>query len=1157
MARRVALSLILIAIILTQNNYATICPGACITETPAGQGLVYPGNCEVLTIDGCSRSSMEYGEAHYYAFYDEVPCYCLGCAVWNGCEIGSNNCDESKYTITKGELFLQGDVEKYGIYLWLGSEEAGTCTGKGPHTVWPLQDVFAPTSILDTSEEGEIGFTFSVIARENAYKTLPDGSCILDSIDNELPLFVTNGSFRIIKNTRVSLDLFNLLFDASSSLQGMAYIESILYKHLEEPFTHQYISGNRECVDGSMRCNEVAETKIWGLTGPYYRDTTARRFKLPAWEKDVWVLDSLLGEHGDGGGQLPSYMMEDGWGIDSNDNRIWLDLGSFGKLYFVMGTPSRNDGLSSSILLDTITYCPEGEILSKIRPKWRFKYRYNDDHEARIAYIYDGNDPDYPENSSRYYKYQWSEDQKTVTQEYFNAAVSTSSPLRVETASFDDQSRVVQFSAGCASGCSGSGQGYNHVEYYDEFDGYEDLVKNKYNRNGDIVSHNQYEVLPAGYDLPEYNISVVNPGFESQVVSDGESIGGAPFWWIKTGGADDSIRTMNPSASQWSERYDEGQEIPEGQQVLSLLGGSIQTRPLGFVVAQTTYILEAETGALDDPNTSWASIKLLAYNPMDANELPAELVAIDVSENIDPEGFGTRLIQGQWVTQSGLWSYAQDPSMQGRLLRIEIAGNGVDMDQVRLTAITHIGGDTRPLLVSQQSDPNQPGEPNMLRVTWEYDSDHATAVERRWVDNETARIIKYQYADNSFAVVQSKTEFENLNENPDQPTGRTYTTLYDAVEEQQEEDTVYVKTTTYPSGKRKDIEKTYTSSGLKETYTVGTNPAVLVNHDRATYVNHKITTQTDARGAVTEYTYNIMGLLESITYPSTSAEQKMVSYEYDGARRITKEWQDNPSKRKILTQYYYDDPNSAEDPNHFYDLHTGHLMKVVYDDDYMEGFNLIVGSKQTTEYRYNDFGQVTREISPNGSKTGKKYGLGGELVSEFVIAPQEDISLPDEQLTVLSQTNYYYDDDGRIEYIKKADHPDEFQFADPMNLPSTIKWIVTRYVYDYLGRKNAVIEDEGGLSLLTQYEYNNQGEVDKTILPNGKWTEIHRNGRGQVITQIVGHDQVNSSLWQVTEYEYDANGNLLRQVDPTGAVTVYAYDDYDRLMGTKKGTNVQ
>ncbi|MEN6307400.1 MAG: RHS repeat domain-containing protein [Anaerohalosphaeraceae bacterium] len=1146
MARRNTVSLILFLSLLIQISLAN----ECLLNYPAASGILYPGDSEVLTVDGCSSESIEYGRGYIYQFYPYLPCFFMSCNTYNnGCDPSNSWCD-LKYTLDGyvGNLFLYGDVDKYGALVPVSTTQSMPCKGGGIHTGLPSQiDHIDLLSLHNEFEEGMIGFTFYSTVREN----LCDMNCLCRTINEEVPLFVVNGYYIIEKNNRIPLDLFNLSFDAASALQGLASIKSLFYNHLDEPFTYAYKTSYFTCQNDIPGCEKQTATESWKLT----EDTTAHRIKLPAWGKDVWFGDSILGDPS----QLPSYMSIEGWEVDLSNNRIWLNLGSFGKLYFVLGTPSNNDGLSDSVLLDAITYCPEGETFNNVQPKWRYKYEYNSSNQARIKYVYDGNDSENPENSSRYYKYQWTEDQKTVTQEYFNTTVSSSSPLRVETASFDDQSRVIEFSAGCSSGCSGSGQGYNHVAYYDEFDRYKDLVKNKYNRNGDIVLHNQYGVLSAGIDLPERAVGINNSGFEESLVSDGEFISGAPSGWINGKGTQDSIRVLNPNPSQWAGRYAEGQEIPEGQQILTLLGGKVQTVPLGFIVGQSTYFFEAETGAFVDPNSSEISIQLLAYNPSDPNELPVTLISINASENSDPEGFGTRLIPGQWVTQSGFWNYSEDPSMQGRLLCVAVEGNRVDIDQVQLTAITHIGGNTRPLLFSQQSDPNQPGEPNMLMVTWAYDSAHASAVERRWVDNETARVIKYQYTDNSFSIVQSKTEYENLNENPDQPSGRSYATLYDKYEEEQESETVYVKTTTYPSGKRKDIEKSYNTSGLKETCTIGTNPAIHINQEQTTYYsNNKINTQVDSRGAVTNYTYNGQGLLESITYPSTSAEQKMVSYEYDGARRITKEWQDNPSKRKILTQYYYDDPNSSEDPNHYYDLHTGHLMKVVYDDDYSDdGYNLIVGSKQTTEYRYNDFGQVTREVSPNGSKSGKKYGLGGELVSEFVIAPQEDISLPDEQLAVLSQTNYYYDNDGRIECIKKADYPDEFPFADPANLPSTIKWVVTRYVYDYLGRKIAVIEDEGGLSLLTQYEYNNQGEVDKTILPNGKWTEIHRNGRGQVITQIIGHDQVDSSLWQVTELEYDANGNLFRQIDPSDTVTVYEYDEYDRLIGTKKGANVQ
>ena len=640
-----------------------------------------------------------------------------------------------------------------------------------------------------------------------------------------------------------------------------------------------------------------------------------------------------------------------------------------------------------------------------------------------------------------------------------------------------------------------------------------------------------------------------NKSFELADVKDGQFQQGVPDFWQSTDPNKVYLYDPNDSdSSQWDTFYDSGETIPEGEQVVRLAGGTIQ-QDLGEIgiLGYTTYLLEVDTGAYIDPNTSEAIVKLLACDPNYPDRLE-ELIVIDVSESSEPNGFGVQLDEGKWVTQGGYWSSSEYPEYNGWFMRLTVDGNYVDIDQVILSASTFLGTETEPLLVSQMAEPNSPSEPNILFVTWDYDSDAYTAIERRWVDNvddQTARIIKYYYEDDTFNEIVAKTEYEELNDNPDDPNGFYYTTYYTSTVDDSGIETILINETLYPSGKRKDVQ--ILESGLViESYTEDVETGNKVNDQSYTYYpnSSNIKTHTDARGGLTEYSYTATypdDLLYSQKEPETAAGERVTQYGYDGARRMIYESHQDSEGTWIRTSYNYNSEN-------------GFLDSVVVDDDIkVDDVVIYEGKKLTTSYVYNDFGQVTREISPDDVVTGKSYGLGGELNSDFIITSGCDPNQSDPDLILVSQTCYYYDTDGRIEYIKKVSSDSTFQYNDPDDPNDSLEWVVTQYQYDFLGRKTAVIEDVDGLALKTEYEYNNQGEVAKVTLPNGKWTQTYRDGRGLTVMQVTGHDQLPESKWQVSQFKYDANGNLEEQVSPDGISTLYEYDNFDRLVKVKRG----
>jgi YD repeat-containing protein len=398
----------------------------------------------------------------------------------------------------------------------------------------------------------------------------------------------------------------------------------------------------------------------------------------------------------------------------------------------------------------------------------------------------------------------------------------------------------------------------------------------------------------------------------------------------------------------------------------------------------------------------------------------------------------------------------------------------------------------------------------------------------------------------SGGTVTKQIKYEELNDDPNDPNGEYFV-----------EHTVYIrdannnvtrKVVIPPSANAADppdpnsgVRKEYTHDPntddvLTETWFDVNDVNITVSQYTYDYIfdpcgnilNVRIKTHTDARGVTTYYYYNgddvepSLKVMPQVTEGISGTQQLKYEYEYDNRKRVTLETQLDDSNN-ILAQTRYE-----------YDNWGNLTRRLDYDD--------VSDSNEVTLYRYNGFNEMTRMTLPYGAVSGKSYNDDGKVESEFVLAEPSDVN--ESEPNLLSQTKYYYDDNGRVKEIAKAVDDGVFDYNDPNS------WIWTEYEYDLRSNRTKVTEDANGLGLTTTYEYNNQGEVVQVTLPNGKWTKTYSDGRGLTTKTEVGYG---GTTVATTEFKYDANGNLKWQKAPDGFWTRYDYDDYDRLIGVIKG----
>jgi len=100
----------------------------------------------------------------------------------------------------------------------------------------------------------------------------------------------------------------------------------------------------------------------------------------------------------------------------------------------------------------------------------------------------------------------------------------------------------------------------------------------------------------------------------------------------------------------------------------------------------------------------------------------------------------------------------------------------------------------------------------------------------------------------------------------------------------------------------------------------------------------------------------------------------------------------------------------------------------------------------------------------------------------------------------------------------------------------------TGNTYDSLNRLATTIQDSAGIAATTQFQYDAQDNLTKVIDPKGLSTDYTYNALGDL-------KQLTSPDTGITNYTYDSGGNRKTQTDARGIAATYSYDAANRLTG--------
>ncbi len=251
-----------------------------------------------------------------------------------------------------------------------------------------------------------------------------------------------------------------------------------------------------------------------------------------------------------------------------------------------------------------------------------------------------------------------------------------------------------------------------------------------------------------------------------------------------------------------------------------------------------------------------------------------------------------------------------------------------------------------------------------------------------------------------------------------------------------------------------------------------------------------MTSQTDARGKVTQYSYDVLGQVVSVT----DAAGGTASKQYNAFGEVV---QTVDSLGGVTTNTY----NKLGQVTR-----TNDAASVNTDYTYNEFGEMltVVRAGATTSFEYDKLGRVTRSTDALGNYEAYTYDAWGNRATM--------------RNKLGGTTTYAYDRRGLL--VSETLPVGSYNSAGTLVASA----VVNTYSYDARGNRRQMVEASGlAEQRVTSFTYDKANQLIQTT--------------GQTFL----------GMTPVTTYAYDGRGNLTRTTDPAGARTVYFYDDIGRV----------
>jgi RHS repeat-associated protein len=323
----------------------------------------------------------------------------------------------------------------------------------------------------------------------------------------------------------------------------------------------------------------------------------------------------------------------------------------------------------------------------------------------------------------------------------------------------------------------------------------------------------------------------------------------------------------------------------------------------------------------------------------------------------------------------------------------------------------------------------------------------------------------------------------------------------------------------------------------------------------------QVKNETDPLGRVTHYDYYPNGEVKMITYATGTPESASKQFEYDAAGNQTAVIDENHHR----TTYQYDALNRLIATT---DALGNQTLTSYYPDGKVETVTRVIGQldspangemdDQVTHYTYTPMGQLETEADPDPDGPGplkapttvRTYYPDGDLktltnalgiVTFYAYNDRRQLTKVVEDYTLNPadgqnrETDYNYDTDGNLKYIK-----------DPDQNVTT---------YDYFPRQLLHVEHDPNGGTIT-YEYDAAGRLTAKVDRDGRRIEYGYDRADHVTSEtwiVPGGVSTNpADVVNVINSQYDKAGNLLIVADRYSRL-VFTYDDRNRLTAVDNG----